>query len=114
MSVVTEELIELANYSDTDEAQTLLDAVEQGDDSDDALQLKAVALVDKLIELGVVETDDREALLNPEDSDVDGVDKIYDEAEAENNGDEWDIVATDDALVNDDDDVDTEDEWSIA
>lgn len=114
MGVITEELIELANYSDTDEAQDLLDAVEQGDDNDDVLQLKAVALVDKLIELGVVETDDREALLNPEDGDADSLDKIYDEAEAENNGDEWDIVATDDALVNDDDDVDTEDEWSTA
>lgn len=110
MSVITEELIELANYSDTDEAQSLLDAIEQGDDDDDALQLKAVALVDRLIEIGVVELDDREGLLNPDDSDADSVDKIYDEAEAENNGDEWDIVATDDALVNDDDDVDTEDE----
>lgn len=110
MGVITEELIELANYSDTDEAQDLLDAVEQGDDNDDVLQLKAVALVDKLIELGVVEFDDREGLLNPEDLDLETADKVYDEAEAENSGDEWDMVATSDDVVSDDDDAEADDE----
>lgn len=110
MFIVTEELLELASYSDTEEAQTLMDAVEQGDDVEEALLSKAIALVDRLIELEVVEPEDREALLNADEDAMEAA-ALYDEAEAENSGDEWDIVATDDTGdLDDDDDADTDDE----
>ncbi len=66
MDLVNADLIAFAEDSDSDEAEALLDAIEDDADDVDILK-KAAAFVDYLIKEGIIDPVDRDALLEPPD-----------------------------------------------
>lgn len=66
MDLVNADLIAFAEDSDSDEAEALLDAIEDDADDTDILK-KAAAFVDYLIKEGIIDPVDRDALLEPPD-----------------------------------------------
>ena len=66
MDLVNADLIAFAEDSDSDEAEALLDAIEDDADDTDILK-KAAAFVDYLIKECIIDPVDRDALLEPPD-----------------------------------------------
>ena len=66
MDLVNADLIAFAEDSDSDEAEALLDVIEDDADDTDILK-KAAAFVDYLIKEGIIDPVDRDALLEPPD-----------------------------------------------
>lgn len=89
MDLVNADLIAFAEDSDSDEAEALLDAIEDDADDTDILK-KAAAFVDYLIKEGIIDPVDRDALLEPPDDggipnpddELDDDDELGDEEEA--------------------------------
>lgn len=89
MDLVNADLIAFAEDSDSDEAEALLDAIEDDADDTDILK-KAAAFVDYLIKEGIIDPVDRDALLEPPDDggipnpddELDADDELGDEEEA--------------------------------
>lgn len=78
---VSEDLISFANDCDCDEAEALLDAIED-EAEEEELRVKSESFLDYLIREGIVDPNDRDAYLQSDDED-EGKDEDDDDDEDE-------------------------------